>query len=254
MAKEPNTFIREVDEELRREQLKQIWDQYGLFIAGGAVALLAAVWGYTHWQGSRMASAETQGVQFEEAARLVRDGKPDEAIKAFTALSKSAAPGYRGLAEMRLAALNAKAGKVAEAVVVYDAIVSDASIDVIVRDLAGVKAANLRLPNADLAEMERRLAKLTAEGAPWRAVAKEIQGLALYKAAKLEDARKVFEQLLVDRSAPQGMSERAQLMLAVLTDADAGKPAPAPAEAPKGATPPEKTKDKSPASPPAQKK
>ncbi len=254
MAEKPDTFIREVDEELRREQLKQVWDQYGFFIAGGAVALLAAVWGYTHWQSSRAASAALHGVQFEEAARLARDGKTEDAIKAFTALSKSAAPGYQGLAELRLAALQSKAGKVAEAVAAYDAIARDTSIDLIVRDLAGVKAANLRLPTADLAEMERRLSTLTAEGAPWRSAAKELLGLAFYKAAKFEDARKVFEQLLVDRSAPQGMSERAQLMLAVLTDADAAKAAPVPAEAPKGATPPEKTKDKSPANPPAQKK
>lgn len=254
MAEKPDTFIREVDEELRREQFRQLWDQYGLFIAGGAVAVLAGVWGFTHWQSSRASAAAMHGVQFEEAARLARDGKPEDAIKAFTTLSKAAAPGYQGLAEMRLAALQVKAGKVTEAVAAYDAIARDTSIDIIVRDLAGLKAANLRLPDAELAEMERRLATLTLEGAPWRAAAKEIQGLALYKAKKFEDARKVFEQLLVDRSAPQGLSERAQLMLAVLTDADAAKPAPAPAEAPKGAAPPEKTKDKSPANPPAQKK
>ncbi len=181
MAEKPDTFIREVDEELRREQLRQLWDQYGLFIAGGAVALLAGVWGFTHWQGSRASAAAMHGVQFEEAARLARDGKPDDAIKAFTTLSKAAAPGYQGLAEMRLAALQAKAGKVTEAVAAYDVIARDTSIDIIVRDLAGLRAANLRLPDADLAEMERRLATLTLEGAPWRAAAKEIQGLALYK-------------------------------------------------------------------------
>ena len=65
MAEKPDTFIREVDEELRREQLRQLWDQYGLFIAGGAVALLAGVWGFTHWQGSRASAAAMHGVLFE---------------------------------------------------------------------------------------------------------------------------------------------------------------------------------------------
>lgn len=252
MAEKPDTFIREVDEEYRREQLRQLWDQYGLMIILGAVAVLAGVWGYTHWLESRANSAALHGAQMVAAMRLEQEGKADDAQKAFAELAKVSAPGYRGLSELRIAALHVKAGRKDEAVKVYDTMAVDTTIDSVVRDLAGLKAANLRLGVADLAEMERRLSTLMLDAAPWRAAAREIQGLAYYKAGKIDEARKVFEQLLVDRTASQGISERAQLMLSVLTESEAV--AAPPAKAPKAAAPPEKTKDKSASPPPAEKK
>ncbi|MFM9940037.1 MAG: tetratricopeptide repeat protein [Hyphomicrobiaceae bacterium] len=256
MVEKSDSFLREVEEDYRREQLKQLWDKYGLFVIGGVLAVLASVWGYYHMQGRRAAAAEVHGAQYQAALRLIRDGKADDAAKAFADLAKSAAPGYQGLAQLRIAALHAKAGRTAEATSTFDAIARDASVDQIVRDLAGVQAASLLLATADYAEIERRLTPLVADKAPWRTAARETLGLAAYKAGKLDEARKHFEMLLVDRTAPPGMNERVQLMLAVLTDADAAKAAanPAPATPPAPAAATEKTKDKSAAPPPAPKK
>lgn len=252
MVEKSDTFLREVDDELRREQLRHLWDKYGLFLVGGVVALLAGVWGYTYMQGRRAAAAELHGAQFETAMRLVRDGKPDEAVPAFTELAKTAAPGYQGLAQLRVAGIHAKAGRITEAVATFDAVAKEASVDQIVREFAGVQAANLLLATADYAEIERRLAPLTADKAPWRAAARETLGLAAFKAGKLDEARKHFELLLVDRNAPPGLNERVQLMLAVITDADAAKATPAPPAPAPAAT--EKTKDKSATPPPTPKK
>ncbi len=253
MVEKSDSFLREVDEDLRREQLKQLWDQYGLVLVGGVLGLLAAVWGYYHLQGRRIAAAELHGAQFETATRLLRDGKADEAQATFTTIAKGAAPGYQGLAQLRIAALHSKAGRTAEAVAVYDGVTKDPAIDQIVREFAAVQAASLLLATADYADIERRLTPLTVEKAPWRSAARETLGLAAYKAGKLEEARKQFELLLGDRTAPPGLTERVQLMLAVLTDADAAKAATAPAPpTPPAAT--EKTKDKSGAPPPPPKK
>lgn len=249
MVEKSDTFLREVDDELRREQLKRLWDKYGLLVIGAVVALLAGVWGYNFMQNRRAAAAELHGAQFESAAKLVRDGKPDEAVTAFAELTKSAAPGYQGLAQLRIAGLHAKAGRSKEAVAAFDAIAKDGAIDPIVRDFAGVQAASQLLATADYTEIERRLSPLTADTAPWRTAARELLGLAAYKAGKLDEARKHFELLLVDRGAPPGLNERVQLMLAVITDADAAKSGPA---APKGApAATEKTKDNSAVPPPA---
>lgn len=255
MVDKSETFLREVDEELRREQLRQLWDKYGILIAGAAVALLVGVWGFTHLQSRRAATAEAAGTAFETASRLIRDGKTDDAAKAFQELAKGAAPGYHALAQLKVAGLHAKAGRIAEAVAAYDALSKDPATDLILRDFAGLEAASLRLADADYAEMERRLTPLVADNAPWHSSARELLGLAAYKANKLDEARKQFELLLVDRKAPPGLNERVQLMLSVLTDADAAKAAAQPAApAPAAAPDTEKTKDKSAPQPPAPKK
>ena len=253
MADRFDSFLKEVDEDLRREQIRKLWEQYGLVAVGGIVALLAAVAGYTYWQGRRIATAEASGANYETASKLIRDGKPDEAARALADIAKSGAPGYQAMAQLRLAATHVKAGRNAEAVAVYEAVAKDGAIDQIFRDLASVNAANLRLDTATWAEMESRLTPLMGEKSPWRTAAREMLGLAAYKAGKLDDARKIFDQLLGDKAAPPGMSERVQLMLAILTDAEAAKAAAAPAPVAPAAEP-EKSKDKSPATPPAKKK
>ena len=244
MAEKFDSFLKEVDEDLKREQLRKLWDSYGLLIIGAVIAVLAGVWGYGYWQNSRNAAAELQGAHYEMASRLAREGKVDEAAAAFAKIAKEATPGYTGLAQIRIAGFHAKAGRTTEAVTAYDAVANDASIDQVLRGFAGVQAATLRLGTADYAEMERRLTPLTAETSPWRSAARETLGLAAFKAGKLDEARKLFDLLLVDRNAPPGLNERVQLMLSILTDAEAAK-APAAAS--------EKNKDKS-AAPPADPK
>jgi hypothetical protein len=245
MAEKFDSFLKEVDDDLRRDQLKKLWEQYGILIVGGVIALLAAVWGYGHWQNRRVAAAEAHGAKYEAAAKLAREGKTDDASKAFAEIAKTAAPGYQALSQLRVAGLHARAGRIAEAVAAYDLVGNDASVDQILREFAAIQAANLRLEPADYAEMERRLTPLTVDGGAWRTAARELLGLAAYKAGKFEDSRKFFDTLLGDRTVPPGLNERAQLMLAVLTDAEAAKAATAPASTP-AAT--EKSKDKSPPS------
>lgn len=244
MAEKFDSFLKEVDEDLKREQLKKLWDQYGLLIVGAVIAVLTGVWGYGYWQNSRIAAAELQGAHYEMASRLAREGKTEEAVAAFAKIAKESAPGYQGLSQIRIAGIHAKAGRTAEAVAAYDAVAKDATIDPVIRDFAGVQAAVLRLNSADYAEMESRLTPLTTDKSPWRTAARETLGLAAYKAGKLDEARKLFDLLLVDRNAPPGLNERVQLMLSILTDAETAKAPAAPAE---------KNKDKS-AAPPAEQK
>ena len=41
-------FIREIDEELRRERLMKLWERYGAYAVGAAVLIVAATAG---WRG-----------------------------------------------------------------------------------------------------------------------------------------------------------------------------------------------------------
>jgi len=51
-------IFHEVDEEVRREQLKKLWDRYGNYVVAAAFLLVAAVaaWrGYMWWEGKKAA-------------------------------------------------------------------------------------------------------------------------------------------------------------------------------------------------------
>lgn len=236
-----DTFVREVDEELRREQLQKFWNQYGIYAMGFAALLVLGVGGYNWNESRRVAAREAAGARFEAALKLSADGKSAEAQDAFANLAKEAPAGYQALARLQVAGSQARAGKTAEAVADYEALGKDANLDPIMQEFASLQAAMLRLDTADWTEMENWLTPLLTDKSTWRGMARETLGVAAFKAGKTVEARKLFEELLGDKSAPPSATERATLMLALLTDAEAAKAAPV------TATPvtkdPEKTKE-----------
>ena len=145
---ENNEFFREVDEDYRRDQVAQIWKRYNGLIIAFAVLVVAAVGGWRYWQHAQLVRAETASEQFDKATRLARDGKAEEAGKAFDALRDDGTAGYRLLARFRAAADLSKRDANAAAAE-YDKLAADSAIGDPLRDLARLRAALLRLDAAD---------------------------------------------------------------------------------------------------------
>jgi hypothetical protein len=216
-------IFREVEEDLRRERYEALWKQYGNIVVAAALVIILGVAAYKGWQYWQQSRAETAGARFEGALQLFRDGKTDEAVTALSALVSDAPVGYQTLGRMRLAAEDAKAGKKAEAIAQYQAVADDASVDSLLRGFAQLRVADLRIDDADFTEMQNRLTPLMAEGQPWRYSAEELMGLAAYKAGNAEAASRSFTLLLSDPGAPQGLRQRAEMMMTLIA-ADTAKP------------------------------
>ena len=225
MSEQTDTFVREVQEEIRRERLAQMWDRYGAIAIGLAALLVVGVGGYQYAEYSSRNAREAAGKEFEAAMELTSAGKPQDAQRAFEALVKSAPAGYGTLSRLRIAGALAEENKRDEAVAAYDATAKDTSADPLFRDFAALQAALLRVDTADWTEMQNRLKDLINDGNAWRASARELLGLAAMKAGKEEEARKAFEQILGDSSATPATAQRAQVMMTILTEAALAKAA-----------------------------
>src|SRR5262245_47586679 len=103
MAIERDHLLREVDEELRREQIQKLWEQYGTYMIAAAVAVVLGVAGYKWWEARSLAQAERAGQRFEEALGLATQGKAEEANKAFAAIASGSGASYPVLAQLALA-------------------------------------------------------------------------------------------------------------------------------------------------------
>ena len=132
-------IFHEVDEEVRREQLKKLWDRYGSYAVAAAFLLVAAVaaWrGYMWWEGKKAAES---GAAFEAAATLAETGKRSEAEAAFAKIAADGTSGYRHLARMREAAELAQTDSKA-AIAAYDQIAADGAVGPVLQDLATLRA------------------------------------------------------------------------------------------------------------------
>src|ERR1700720_2185586 len=86
-------IFQEVDEEVRREQLKKLWQRYGNFIIAACLLVVVAVgaWrGYEWWETKKAAE---NGAAFEQAVMLAESGKQQEAEAAFAKLATDGSAG-----------------------------------------------------------------------------------------------------------------------------------------------------------------
>ncbi|MDG4893713.1 MULTISPECIES: tetratricopeptide repeat protein [unclassified Mesorhizobium] len=207
-----DSFIREVNEEIRREQAQALWDRFGPAILGIAILIVlatAAVVGYRYWDETR---ANRSGDAFSAALKLANDGKNDEAIAALDQLEKDGYGAYPLLARMRAATVKADKGDVDGAVKDFDAVAADGAIPAGIRDMARLRAALLLVDHGSFADVSSRVEALTADTNPLRHSAREALGLAAWKDGKSADALKLFDQISSDDGAPRNVRQRAQLM------------------------------------------
>lgn len=208
-------FIREVEEEYRRDKAIEAWKRYQNWIIGLAIIIVIAAGGWRYWQSQQRLAAEVAGAQFENAVQFAREGKGREAEQAFLEVARSGPKGYAVLARFRAAAEIAGRDR-AEAVTIYDALATDPGVDPVMQNVARLRSALLLVDTADDAEMKRRIEPLAAPGSAFRHSARELLGLAALKANDYEAAGRWFDMIVADPQAPQSLRERASSMLGVV--------------------------------------
>ncbi|HET7806103.1 MAG TPA: tetratricopeptide repeat protein [Pseudolabrys sp.] len=209
-------IFHEVDEEVRREQLKRLWDRYSIYLIALAVLIVAgmAAWrGYEYWVAKKAAAA---GAEFEAAIALSEEGKHAEAEAAFAKVAAEAPAGYRVLARMRAAGALAQS-KPADAVKAYDEISADASLGPIWQDLAAVRAGLLLVDTAPLADMRRRLDPVAEPTRSFRHTARELLALSAWRNHDFAAARKYLDMIAGDAESPIGVRARADVLSALIT-------------------------------------
>jgi hypothetical protein len=205
----------EVNEDVRREQLKKLWERYSIFIVAGALLIIAAVGGWRGYEYLQAKKAAEAGEAFDKAVELSEQSKHAEAEAAFNSLATTAPYGYRMLARLRAA------GEVAShdpqaAAKLYDDIAADSSIGALERELAKVRAAGLLVDTSSYPNMVARLESAAAPGAAFRHTARELLALSAWRANDTTAARKWLDMIANDGETPPGLRSRAEALQALL--------------------------------------
>jgi hypothetical protein len=208
-------FIREVDEELRRAQLKSIWDRFAPLIIGVCVLVVLVTAGYRGWIWWQAREAAQAGDRYMAAVENLQ-GENKALGEAELAKMAAEGGGYAALARLRLAGEKAAAGAKPDAIAAYDAVAADASVSEPLRDLALIRAALLALDAGDLAGAKERAAALEEAGNPWRHAAREVLGMVAYQGGELQQARDYFAQIQQDAETPPDLWVRSGMVTALI--------------------------------------
>lgn len=213
-------IFNEVDEEVRREQLKKLWDKYGLFVIALAFLVIAGVGGYRAYDWYQTRLAGEAGSAFEDAAKLSAEGKHAEAEAAFAKVATEGTPAYKVLARMREANETASRDPNA-AVAIYDQLARDGSLGPTFQDLATLRAGYLLVDTAPFADLSKRLEPLTAADRPFRHSARALLALAAWKANDAAALKKWSDMIAADVETPNGT--RGQIEMLNALTASSGK-------------------------------
>lgn len=216
MANQDDSFIREVNEELRSEQVKAVWTRFGSIILAIAVLIVLGTIGkvvYEYWHET---SASKSGDQFLAALSLTKEDKADEALAALATLEKDGYGAYPVLAKMRAATLTAQKGDTAAAVQAFSEISKDANLPQAMRDAARLRAAYLLVDTGTYEQVSAEAEQLAVPAGGLRHSAREVLGLSAYKAGDMAKAGTWFQQIVEDSETPRNLANRAQMLLDVI--------------------------------------
>lgn len=202
------TFLREVDDALREDQLRTLLRTRGrpilALVVGGLVGLGGWLWYNDHQASVRDQQSET----FVTALDALEAGRNQTAKTGMDPLAKTGNPGYRAAVQIADAGIAEQAGKADEAAKLFAAVSADGSLPGPYRDLATVRevAANFeKLPPQTVID---RLKPLAMPGKPWFGSAGELVALAYLKQNKAEAAGALLASIAKDKAVPDTLRRR----------------------------------------------
>lgn len=208
-------FIREVDEELRRDRLMALWRRYGVWLIAAAVAIVIGTAAGVGWRAYQEHARQQEAVRYAEAEQLLEQGRAAEAAAAFADLADGAGGGYAVLARLRAAEAYRETGDAAAAGAMLEGLAAGGAAP-LYRDLGAVLAALHGFDQDDPDQLARRLATHTDGDGPWRYTAQELHALSQLRAGDTEAARRTLAALVDEPGTPANLRRRAHELLTAL--------------------------------------
>jgi len=210
------TFLREVDEELRREEAIALWRRWGVVIVVAVVAALLALAGWLWWQSHRENVAAEQGVKFNQAMDALGNNQATKAAPVLTDLAKSGTEGYASLARFTQADIALQKDDLKGAAKLFAEVANDTSVAAPLRDLALVRQTSAEYDTLQPQAVIDRLRPLAVKGNAFYGSAGEMTAVAHLRMGRKDLAGRLFGEIAKDEGVPQSIRQRAVQMAGVL--------------------------------------
>jgi hypothetical protein len=205
------TFIREVDENLRRDQAEAVFKRYGKWFIAAAVLLLVGIAAWLFWKNQQAEQAAANSEQFSAILTDVGQGKTGNDIaQRLDTLAAEGNGSMTGAARLTRAALALQKSDRATATAQYRQIIEDKSVPQTVRDTATIRLTQLEFDTLQPQQIIERLAPLAVKESAWYGSAGELTALAMIKANRKREAAALLNGVAADTQVPASIRARAE--------------------------------------------
>lgn len=210
-----DSFINEVTEDVKNDELKVFWNRYGLFVILFVVLVVSAAVGFEtlkNWRNNKY------GVTTEKYIAVVGTPDLDEAKDSLEKIAQNDSGIYSELARIQIVNILFEQNKNEEAAEVLEKAVNDKALDHRIRTLAALKLAAYKLDTAPRGEIETLLQPVVAANDSWTPLAQDLRAISAIQSGDIEDARRIYTELLGSNNLSENFRARIQDTLSAISD------------------------------------
>ncbi len=211
---EKDSFITEIEEDLKNDNLKKLWDKYGVYVIATMAAILLVTIIVEVYSYFKIKNNQEETAQYSQAMTLKATGNNDFALASFANIV--AEGGFlSGLAMIEEASILKAQGKNAEAQEKLLSVIDNKDADSSVVDSARMILASQMVDGKKTIEVEEVLRPLFDNNNSWKYSAYELLAASYLKAGNKEKAIEIFE-MIANSDSSSSIKNRASDMLSVL--------------------------------------
>lgn len=223
------SFIREVDENLRRDQTSTFLKRYGGWLIAAALATLAITGGLIYWRNQQALAAAADSEKMNAAMADVGAGKAEAAAPKLAEIAQGGNAANRASALLTQAVVAVQKGDRKGAAALYAQVADDSGLPDAWRHAALVRGTAVAFDDLKPEDVISRLQALAVTGEPWFGSAGELTAMAMLKQNRSAEAKRLFAAIAADRTVPESLRSRASQIAGTLS---AGRPVAAPTTTP----------------------
>ena len=212
MAQPPDinqTFVREVDEDLRRDRARDFARQYGKWLIAGIVLFIAASGAWIYWQYHQRQQSEREVEQLAELYKGIATGNLASAPQKLEELSKSNHPAVRASALFTRAAVAIEQNDTKLAAAKFREAAEDGDLPKPYRDAALIRQTAMEFDTLKPEQVIARLQPLAKPGEPWFGSTGEMTAAAMIKQGNKAEAGRLYAAIAKDQTVPDSIRARA---------------------------------------------
>ena len=211
-----DSFIQEVDEDVKNDNLKELWNRYGLFVIAVVVLAVSAAVSFDKLQAWQTMRNQNRTETYMAATKL--QDSPEETIAALQKISQDNQGIFSDFAKLQIANVLLEENKQEEALAALEKLAGEQQVNSEVKNIALVKLATYKVDTMAYEDLKQLLQPVLIEGNSWMPLAQDLLAMSAIKSGDLENARSIYENILKIKELPEDFRAKIQDMLSSISD------------------------------------
>ena len=211
-----DAFINEVDEDIKNDNFKVLWNRYGIFVILFVVLAVSATVSFEKIRGWKIAQNQANTENYMVAAQLRKN--PADTLEALQKIAGANQGIFSDFAKLQIANVLFSQDKTEDALTTLESLLNDSGANEEVKHIALIKLATYRVDTMPRAEFEAMLKPLSETDTSWKPLAQDLLALVAIREGDVDTAQTIYENILKLKDLPEGFRTKVQDMLTSLGD------------------------------------